>query len=482
MSRVPLTSAHISTSISRREFLRGAAGAVGLLALGVAPASGGDNSRPEFYIDRFKRRGDTDSAPSIRRAINAARASGGGRVVASPGRVYGLTPQATYESLNPSGGVARYNVCLQIPPEVTLDMHGSTLRLLGMTESVLVANANLSGTGPRDAHIGLVNAILDGGNIPSSVTSMLHLAYADHLVLRGVKIVRGNYVGGWIYNCRASVFDDLEVDGFRGEPWLIGSLSGPENQVYDSHFGTLCARNVNTIDNEYHFPGNSFVLVLTRCRVRSIEAYRCDAGIKVQWPSQDVTIGSVITSACGDVTGNSGLKLQGEPGGPVTRISVGKVVAQGQTGPGLYMDGSLDCTVDSYRGLANDTIGLGSDVWIGGTNDHIEDLQSDKSGGPGVVIRPYAKGYRLGNVWIGNPNQSPYASGGRTGVAIYGGSGMLGHVRCIDTQHPPTMDRGVDVNSPDAVGQIAALEVSGEGEVPFKTVSKTFPAPPTVTS
>ncbi len=357
-------------------------------------------------------------------------------------------------------------------------MRGSTLRLLGTTEAVLVANANLLDTGVRDAHVGLVNAVLDGGDMPSSVTSLLHLAYVDHLVLRGVKIVKGNYVGGWIYNCRASVFDQLEVDGFRGEPWLIGSLSGPENQVYDSYFGTLRARNVIAIDSEYHFPGNSFVLVLTRCHVQSIEAYRCAAGIKVQWPGQDVTIGSVMTSSCGDITGNSGLKLQGETGCPVTRIRVGKVVARGQTGPGLYMEGSLDCTVDSYRGLANDTLGLGSDVWIGGTNDHIKDLRSDESGGPGVMIRSYAKGYRLGNVFVGNPNQRLRTRGGSAGVAIDGGSGTFGRVRCLDTQYPATMDRGVDVNSPSAVGQIAALEVAGEGEVPFQSVSKMFPAPP----
>jgi hypothetical protein len=332
----------------------------------------------------------------------------------------------------------------------------------------------------RDAHVGLVNVVLDGGNVPSSVTSLLHLAYVDHLVLRGVKIVRGSYVGGWIYNCRASVFDQLEVDGFRGQPWLIGSPSGVGNQVYDSKFGALRARNVATINNDYHFPGNSFVLVLTCCHVQSIEAYDCGAGIKIQFPGRDVTIGNVTTANCGSASGNSGLKLQGDPeGGHVTRIKVGKVLARGQTGPGLYMDGSLDCTVDSYRGIANNMIGVLADAWIGGTNDHIKDLRSDESGGPGVLIRSSALGYQLGNVWVRNPGQSRRATGD-AGVAISGGSGVLGRVKCIDTQHPTTMDRGVDVNSPDAVGQIAALEVTGEGEVPFKSVSKTFPAPPWV--
>lgn len=398
-------------------------------------------------------------------------------MVAAAGQVYGVSPEGSYDSLNPSGGVGRYNVCVQIPPKVTLDMRGSTLRLTGTTEAALVANTNLSGTGPRDASVGLVNVVLDGGDVPSRATSLLHLAYIDHLVLRGVKIVRGNYVGGWIYNCRASMFDRLAVDGFRGQPWLIGSPSGTGNQVSDSDFGTMSARNVAMIDDDFHFEGNSFVLVLTRCHVAKVAAYRCDAGIKVQWPSEDVTIGSVKTVACGNPAGNSGLKLQGEPEGPVSRISVGEVLAHAQTGTGLYMDGSVDCTVDSYSGVANNPTGARADVWLGGNNDKIKNLRSDGSGGPGVLVRPYAVGYRLAKVWVRNPNQSHGAAANGAAIAIYGGSGALGSVRCIDTKRPSTMARGVEVNSPNAVGHITSLAVSGAGEAPFASVSKAFPAP-----
>ena len=403
-------------------------------------------------------------------------------MLAVAGRVYPVTPQATYNSLNPSGGIGRYNVCLQIPSGVTLDMRGSSLRLHGTEEAVLVANANLSGMGPRDASIGLLDAVLDGGNVPSAATSLLHLAHADHMDVRGVKIVRGNYQGGWIYDCRASVFDQLEVDGFVGQPWLIGSASGLGNQVYDSMFGTLRARNVTQLGNDPYFVGNGFLFVLTRCHVRRIEAYQCGAGIKVQWPGQDITIGSVFTSDCGDPSGNSGLKLQGDAqGGPVSRVTVGKVVARKQTGPGLYMDRTVDCTVASYQGVANNATGASADVWIGGTSDHVKELRSDESGGAGVVVRPYATAYVLDNVWVRNPNRRRSATGS-AGVAIYGGSGALGYVSCVDTQHPSTMARGVDVSSPTAVGQIAVLEVTGESEEAFKSVSTAFPAPPPVGS
>lgn len=465
--------------ISRRQLLCGAAGVVlgrtlRLPSEPVADAFGGQR----VYVDHFRRAGDSGWARPIARAIAAAQRSGGGRVLGSPGRVYGLRPHAIYTAQLPHGATTSYRVCVQIPPGVTLDMQGSTLRLLGSTAAAIVTNKNLSGVGWRDTDVALVNAVLDGGSIPARGTPLLHLAYVDRLILQDVKLVNGNCVGGWVYNCNASTFDSLEVDGFRGLPWSIGSAARTGNQVYDSTFGALRARNVTWIDPYYYFPGNSFVLTLTRCQVKSIEAYRCTAGIKIQSPTQDLTIGTVTTSACGSPTGNSGLKLQGDKGGrPVANVSVGMLRAEAQTGPGLYMERTLDCTVDSYRGVSNNVNAAQADVWIGGTNDLLMDVQSDESGGPGVLVRPYATGYRLDNVLVRNPYQSPKAVRPSVGVAVEGGVGSFGHVTCVDTRRRPTMERGVDVSSPEAIGLITALEVEGNVPMPFASVSKEFEKP-----
>lgn len=463
---------------TRRGMLRTSVAALGVAVLGAEPVGAlARRDNRHFVVDRYRRLVDTDATPSFRRAIHAAQKAGGGRVLASPGRVYRVSPQTTYDALNPSGDVARYRVCLQLPSNVTLDMRGSTLRLEGGVEAALIANDDLSGMGARNADVGLVDAVLDGGGIPSQATSLLHMAYVARLALRRVKIVRGTYQGGWIFNCHDSVFDGLDADGFQGSPWSLGSPIGNGNEIHDSRFGALRARNVTGLDGESHV-GNSFVLVLDRCSVRSIEAQRCAAGVKVQWPSRNVTIERVHVAECGDAAQNSGLKLQGDvQGGPVTRIAVGEVVAQRQTGTGLFMEHSVDCTVTTYRGLHNDAAGSRADVWIGGTNDRIESLHSDRSGGPGVMVRPYATGYELANVLVKDPGQSRQAPASAA-LTIYGGSGKLGDVRCKGTETPPTMGRGVDVNGPSAVGSVGTLKVTGQSDVPFVSASAAFHSPP----
>lgn len=463
-----------SLRLGRRGFCKLAAAAS---FSAVAPAAAAASRRTRrFSIDSFRRRSDGDWAVTIQRAVNAASHGGGGTVIGTPGQIYGLTPRRKYLSLDPSGGVAQFAVCVQIPSHVTLDMQGSTLRLLGPEEGALIANHNLRGSGPRDTSLGLVNAVLDGGDLSNQGTAMLQMAYVDNLSLRGVRIIRGQYVGGWIYNARSSVFDDLEADGFVGEPWLLGAATGVDNHIYDSAFGRLAARGVRSHPNDYYFPGNSFVFVLSRCTIDSITAIDCAAGIKIQSPTEDVRIRAVSTVRCGDAGSNSGLKLQGDTQSPVKRVTVDEVRATGQTGSGLYLEGSLDCTVGSFKGVGNSTNGAYPDVWVGGTRDRISTLISDQCGGTGVVIRPNAHGYALGEVRVTNPNVAPIPTA-TAAIAVFGGSGALGHVTCEETEDPADMLVGVDVNSPTAVGTIDSLSVRGAADTAFKSVSPRFVAP-----
>ena len=163
---------------------------------------------------------------TLRRAIEAARRRGGGSVVASPGQLYDVRPVDTYDALTPTGGVTAYKVCLQIPAGVVLDMRGSVLRLRGNQEATIAANDNLVAEGLRDSRLGLRNAVIDGGTIRPDSTSLLHFAHLDHLTMHNITIIRGYYLGGWVYDCRYSRFTNIGVDGFTGQPWTFGSPLG----------------------------------------------------------------------------------------------------------------------------------------------------------------------------------------------------------------------------------------------------------------
>lgn len=430
-----------------------------------------------FLVEDFRRAFELDDTPCLARALAAASLAGGGSVRALPGRTYRVSPQTTFESLNPSGGTCGYPVCLQIASGVTLDMQGSTLQLQGSAEAAVVANTNVTGSGRADSDLGLENVVIDGRDVPFTQSSLLHFAYAERLALRNVKLVNGSYQGAWIYACHHCEFDGIEVDGFHGQPWTFGNpqtTGTGRNQVYDSKFGRLSARNVRR-QNGQSQPGNSFNLILTRCEIDSIQARDCDAGIKVQWPSRDVTIHRVFTARCGSpIDENSGFKIQGDPvHGPVRRIHAGRVIAQDQAAMGLFMDYSENCSVRFYSGRRNNKNGTAGDVWIGGRNDRVGRIKSDLSGANGVLIRPYAHGYRLPAVWVRNPGQAPNAAN-RAAIAVSGGSGKFGHVTCVDTRAVKTMTRGADVWSSTAVGSIARLHVSGQRGQQFMSVSSRF--------
>jgi hypothetical protein len=155
---------------------------------------------------------------------------------------------------------------------------------------------------------------------------------------------------------------------------------------------------------------------------------------------------------------------------------VRSVTARNQSGPGLFLEGTRDCTVDAYSGLGNEALGSRADVWIGGVNDRIGKVDSRWSGSGGVLVRPYAERYRVGSVSVLNPAQRQVAGSG-AGVVISGGSGEFGRVVCRDNQARPTMSCGADVWSSVAVGRMLRLVVSGQTGQPVKNRSRRFRFP-----
>lgn len=460
---------HTTSTVARREFLRLLSGAVavGVAGMAVRPQASRASAAPPscvtiFGVEAYRQAADADDTDCILRAIVAASLAGGGVVQAAAGSVYRVSPRGSLPSLNPSGATGSYATCIALPSSVTLDMQGSTLQLQGSVQATLVANAVRNGR-ERDHDVGLVNAVLDGRNVPFSDTSLLHVAYVDRLTLDNVKLINGSYQCAWVYAVANSSFDGLDADQIRGLAWTIGSPQGGgtgSNQVYDSVFGTLTASNVTTLGT-FNQPGNSFDLVLTRCSIARIEARRCDGGIKVQFPGRDITIGSVLTEDCGEASMNSGLKLQGDiNGGPVRNVDVTDVVARGQAGPGLYLERSENCRIGSYLGEGNARTGRTSDVWLGGTGDAVGSLVSRSAGGAAVHVRSYASGFSVEKLHASNTGQAAGAPS-RAGVSVAGGTGTFGQVSISDDQRPATMTDGVDIYAADARIAIASLDVTG---------------------
>ncbi len=417
--------------------------------------------------------GATDVA-AINAAITAVSSSGGGRVLARAGRTYQIVSSTTRSVLHPSGSTATRNLCIPLPNNVTLDMNGSTLQLRGSSEAILVGNTTLNNTG-RNTDLGLVNAVLDGRNIAATSHSMLHFAYCDRLTLDNVKIINGVYQGAWLYDVTNSWFDKLDADTFQGQAWTIGApqaTGSGHNQVYDSVFGDLRATNI-TLLNTGSQPGNSYNLVLVRCTIDSIYERLASAGIKLQQPSTDVTIGKVVCDTCGEASAlNSGMKIQGDtsyPGGTdrPTRIIVGQVVATAQANMGLYLYHTQDCSIGSYAGKGNVTLHTASAdvVLAGGINDHIGHVSSRSSNGGGIRISNDAvtgpTGYRINSARITNPGINA-SSSIRSALRVdYDSEGSIGDLVCIDDQGTHTMSHAINVTDADAIGTVQRFTASG---------------------
>lgn len=437
--------------------------------------------------------GDTSGATdvaTINAAIVAASNAGGGRVVAAPGRIYQVAASTTQSVLHPSGTTASRSIAVRILPNVILDMNGSTLQLRGSAECIIVGNSLTNNTG-RQANLGLVNAVLDGRNIAATSHSMMHFAYCDNLTLDNVKIINGVYQGAWIYDVTESRFDKLDAQTFQGQPWTLGapqSTGSGNNQIYDSWFGSLRGTDI-TLLNTGSQPGNAYNLVLTRCTIDSIYARDCSAGVKLQQPSSDVTIGSVIVDTCGEATAlNSGFKIQGDTTYTAgtdrpTRIVVGQVIAKAQANMGLYLYHTRDCSIGSYAGSGNVTLHTASAdvVLAGGINDHIGHVRSDSSLGGGIRISNDAvtgpTGYRINSARITNPGIN--ASGSiRSAVRVdYDSEGSFGDLVCIDSQGSPTMDRALHVLDADAIGEVQRFTASGWSTSAFTSNAAGFGNP-----
>lgn len=293
------------------------------------------------------------------------------------------------------------------------------------------------GLSVRDTNIGLINAILDYRSVAFSTHVGLQFSYIDGLTLLNVTLRNGVRGMGWVYDVTQGDFDQIGSELMQGEGWILGDPSSTglnHNGIYDSQFGRIWGRNITLFDTVSQ-PGNSFDLVLYGCTIESIEAHNTTGGVKIQQPSTDVSIGSVVLDTIGESSAlQAGFKIQGAADGsyPVPfdrpqRINVGQVVVRNGVNAGLYLYHTKDCSVGSYIGYKNVQYhDAEADVLMdGGINDYIGSIRSDLSGCGGVRISQNSAGlgpagFRLPYIKVTNPGQlgSTLSSALSTGGAI----------------------------------------------------------------
>lgn len=420
--------------------------------------------------------GVTDTA-AINAALATVSAAGGGIVRAQAGQVYKVASSLTRTVQFPSGSTGSRNVCIPIPSNCMLDMNGSTLQLQGASEAAIVCVDKLDNSA-RNADLGLKNAILDGRSISMSLTSLASFFYTDRLTLTNVKIINCTFSGGWVVDVTDSRFDEIRSDNCQGQPWTFGDpqpTGSGHNGVYRSMFGKLYGQNTTRL-NSGSQPGNPFDLVLYSCTIESILAYNCSAGIKLQQPSSDVTVGEVVIDTCGEANAlNSGFKIQGDPTYAAgtdrpTRITVGQVTAKNCLNMGLYVHHSQDCEVQTYRGFNNVTHDASSghtDIFLGGNNNfRLLDAASINSNAAGLrVNQDSGAGTELGSrvdyLKVTNPGQNAAALI-RDGVRVDTASNInFGTVELVDNQGSPTMQIGFNVTSAGAIGRVDNFTSTG---------------------
>lgn len=401
--------------------------------------------------------GTTDDSAALRAALAAATA--GSTIYGTPGKTYLVGTTLTASSFAVPSGTTSMPYLLAIPNGVTVDLRGATLKMKAATDAVMVTTAGTT-TNTTNTNVGLVNAVLDGNNVTLSNRCLIQIAGVTRLRL-DLKMINVNHGGLQLYNCSQVSAPRLEADTVVGQPYAIGQPTTGQG-VTDSWFGTISARNVTPDPtNTVNFPGNVFYGELQRCTIDTIIGRSCSAGVKIAVTCADVVIGKVNLDTIGDSVGNSGLKLQGDGTGGPFRIHVGQVSAKACTAHGLWMEQPTDCTVDSYIGEGNQTLGTGPDVWIGGIRDQVGAIRSTGAGGDGVLVRSYAADCQIDRAYVRNNGQI-VGSSTKYALAIAGGSGVIQSFVAIDSQGTPTMVRGINVSSSTALVRVLDARISGQ--------------------
>ena len=411
---------------------------------------------PIIDVRAYGAKGDgaSDDRSAIQNAINAASAAGGGTVVFVPGATYLVSAAASTKQITANSGAGSYNYSIDVPSNVTLDFRGATLKLASGTDAVLLSNRNSANT--TDSNIAIVNAFLDGNNATLTNKALVWFVGVTDLTFNA-RIQNTTHIAAQFANITRLYSTKMEAVNVVGQAFFIGSVA-TNGDVRDSYIGDITTSNI-TAESQPNFPGNPVAAIMTNSRIGSIEAKRSDAGIKIYWTTDRLSIGSVLLQDGGSLTSsNSGFKVQGDGTNNPKNVSVGSVTAQGQYGSGLYILYADSTHIDSYNGNGNALLGSYPDAWIAGTSTSVGQIHSINAGNIGVEIRSDASNYHLGALDIRDPGRA--ATG--AAISVDGGTGVIDTVNALDDQGTPTMTRALDVHDPSANIRVGELHSSGQ--------------------
>ncbi len=406
--------------------------------------SGGGGAGPIWrYLPDYGVIGDNskDDRVAIQTAIDDVYNQGGGRVLGVRNHTYFVSAAPGTKTFQGAGGLTTGAYCIELRPNVILDLQEATLR--SSANAVIVSNSGSSGT-IQDDKIGLVNATIDGSGTARTSLPMVWLTSLTNLMLKNVKVQNATYIAAIVTDVDNGFFDKLSAKTITGQAWQFG-IPTAGFEIRDSFFGDMFCETISNFGTTAQ-PGNPFYGVLIRCVINSIRGRTIAAGVKLDRLTEDVSIGKVLLE--NGTTVNSGLKFQGDATGKPKRITVDSVITRNMQGEGLrFEEFSEDISVGHYIGLNNGAAGTLPDVWIGGTRCSVGDLRSSLAGQSGMTIRATAVDYHIGHALIRNPGQiTGAASSTSSGIGVQGGSGVIDDLECLDDQGTVTMNRGLDVN------------------------------------
>jgi hypothetical protein len=402
-------------------------------------------------VERYGARGDgTNDTTAIQNALS----SGAKRVVLKRNTTYTLNQAGT---LTISATAQRY--CLKIPDGVTLDLNGSTLKLGSAQNAALIINSTAGTT--QNSDITVCNGWLDGNetNQTTPATGDMPCIFL-YDVLRprvyDLKVKDARQYAGRFLKCERAIFRDLDCKGSDGDGWSFG-VSGTSNQDR-SFIGDIYADDCRGTYGAT-LQGNPVLITAYYTAVGRIVGNNCAGGIKIQGPTHDVTVDSLIFLGGANGTNNSGIKLQGQTGlKDVVRVTVGNIVAKDCYSEGLYIFETVDCAIGQYTGDGNASNAASAlrDFFADESNRlsigqiHSSDANNGAVG-LSVSIGSNCLDYVFGSIQVNNAN----------GVAVQVGSSGYGTINSVvanDDQGTPTMTQSFKVSTTTAKGRCGLVK------------------------
>lgn len=372
--------------------------------------------------------------------MQAALDSGAKVVEGVPGRTYLVSSAGTKTFRS----AAQY-FCLAIPPNVTVDLRGSTVKLAAAANAQVFVNKNAGTT--QDADVGLINGVLDGNeaNQTSPATGEMGcITLYDCLRPRveHLRVINSRQYAGRFQLCEDGYFNHLYSKRGDGDAWAFG-VSGTWN-MFNCFIDNIYAED-HTNATFGSLQGNPAIFTVDRCMVGKIQGVNCGGGIKIQSPQAGLTtFGQLIFIGGANGTTNSGIKVQGQSGqadGGI--VSIGEVITELSEGEGLVITESKNVQIGSWKSYQDGQAGtnIAGRVESTSSNVQIGTVYVEEAGFTGFSCE--GSNTKIGSAIVKNSGQVVAAA--NFNIAATADGLGVGSLTSIDDQGTHTATRGMNV-------------------------------------